>query len=397
VVLDYFVGGGTTAVEAKLLGRRCIARDINPAAVALTLQNLDFSVPRKLFGEGALPVYQPQVAVGDARELRDIPDSTIDLICAHPPYAGIVKYGSDVPGDLSALSLDRFLLEMSTVAAESLRVLKPGGKCAILLGDGRKHKRVLPIGFHTIRLFLEAGFNLRELAIKRQHNCKTTGFWYRRSIQHNFLLLAHEYLPVFEKPEPDSNPVGVRQEASFSCHSRETVSVASAETGHMETTTVWVFPPADLAKEVRRNLLARLSPQGEGVVEVSVAPRRSTRRLKMPSGASLVRVLAPETLATDAAVDAYRSMVQSVVDQASRALAPGGYVVLETQDVRVGDLLRPTALILWQDMLSRSGFELRELVVVLPECEPGNATTVGGPLRIVHTYLLVYSKRETAE
>ena len=31
LVLDYFVGGGTTAVEAKLLRCRCIARDINPA------------------------------------------------------------------------------------------------------------------------------------------------------------------------------------------------------------------------------------------------------------------------------------------------------------------------------------------------------------------------------
>jgi hypothetical protein len=38
LVLDPFVGGGTTAVEAKLLGRRCIARDINPASVEMTLE-----------------------------------------------------------------------------------------------------------------------------------------------------------------------------------------------------------------------------------------------------------------------------------------------------------------------------------------------------------------------
>ena len=44
IVLDQFCGGGTTAVEAKLLGRRCIARDISPAAVALTHHNLNFSV-----------------------------------------------------------------------------------------------------------------------------------------------------------------------------------------------------------------------------------------------------------------------------------------------------------------------------------------------------------------
>mgnify|MGYP000675009021 CR=1 FL=1 len=90
---------------------------------------------------------------------------------------------------------------MRKVADESFRVLKPGKKCAILIGDTRKHKYVVPIGFWTIRVFLDAGFNLKELVIKRQHKCKTTGFWYDRSIKYNFLLLAHEYLPIFEKPK----------------------------------------------------------------------------------------------------------------------------------------------------------------------------------------------------
>jgi hypothetical protein len=35
VVLDYFCGAGTTAVECKLLGRRCIALDINDKAIEL--------------------------------------------------------------------------------------------------------------------------------------------------------------------------------------------------------------------------------------------------------------------------------------------------------------------------------------------------------------------------
>ena len=33
MVLDYFCGAGTTAVECKLLGRRCIALDINDKAI----------------------------------------------------------------------------------------------------------------------------------------------------------------------------------------------------------------------------------------------------------------------------------------------------------------------------------------------------------------------------
>ena len=37
LVLDQFVGGGTTAVEAKLTGRNFIGIDINPLAVELLL------------------------------------------------------------------------------------------------------------------------------------------------------------------------------------------------------------------------------------------------------------------------------------------------------------------------------------------------------------------------
>lgn len=103
--------------------------------------------------------------------------------------------------DLSFFDIDDFLKEMSKVAKESFRVLKPARQCAILIGDTRRKKHVIPPGFKLINVYLDAGFKLRELVIKRQHNCKTTGFWYANSIKYNFLLLAHEYLPIFEKPQ----------------------------------------------------------------------------------------------------------------------------------------------------------------------------------------------------
>ena len=36
IVLDNFCGGGTTAIEARLQGRRCLALDINDRAITLT-------------------------------------------------------------------------------------------------------------------------------------------------------------------------------------------------------------------------------------------------------------------------------------------------------------------------------------------------------------------------
>lgn len=42
LVLDYFVGGGTTLVEAKLLNRNIIGVDINPAALERYRKKTDF-------------------------------------------------------------------------------------------------------------------------------------------------------------------------------------------------------------------------------------------------------------------------------------------------------------------------------------------------------------------
>lgn len=188
-VLDQFVGGGTTAVEAKLTGRNFIGFDINPAAVELTQKKLDFE-----YNTSA----EISVKLGDARKL-ELSDDSIDLICTHPPYADIINYSDGIDGDLSLLSIKPFLAEMGIVAAECYRVLKKDKFCAILMGDTRKKGMVQSLAFETMKLFELAGFKLKEIIIKEQHNCKATGYWKTNSIKYNFLLLAHEYLFVFKK------------------------------------------------------------------------------------------------------------------------------------------------------------------------------------------------------
>ena len=188
-VLDQFVGGGTTVVEAKLTGRNAIGIDINPSAVELSLKKCDFECELRS---------EILIKQGDARYL-DLKDESIDLVCTHPPYADIIKYSDGIKGDLSQLKIKDFISEMDKVAQECYRVLKKDKFCAILMGDMRKKGMVQPLAFETMRVFELAGFKTKEIIIKEQHNCKATGFWKTNSIKHNFLLLAHEYLFVFKK------------------------------------------------------------------------------------------------------------------------------------------------------------------------------------------------------
>ena len=191
LVLDQFAGGGTTLVEAKLLNRDIIGVDVNDVALERCREKIDFEY------EGSNgKVY---IRKGGARNLDFIPDNSIDLICTHPPYADIIHYSEDIDDDLSLLSVDEFLEEMKKVAAESYRVLKKGKFCAVLMGDTRKKGHMIPMSFDVMRIFENAGFKLKELIIKEQHNCKATGYWKTNSVKYNFLLIAHEYLFVFKK------------------------------------------------------------------------------------------------------------------------------------------------------------------------------------------------------
>ena len=182
------MGSGTTLAEAKLLNRNAVGVDINPQSVSISETNLQFQceTKSKIFTRN-----------GDATNLHFIKDASIDFVCTHPPYANIIKYSDGIERDLSSLSVEGFLKEMKKVAVESFRVLRNGKMCAVMMGDIRVRGKVVPLGFWVMECFLKAGFQNKEIIIKEQHNCRSTGYWEKK--KNDFLLLAHEYIFVFQK------------------------------------------------------------------------------------------------------------------------------------------------------------------------------------------------------
>lgn len=398
VILDYFVGGGTTAVEAKLLGRKCIARDINPACVELTLQNLNFKSATRLFNDGVYSMYEPEVSVGDARDLSNIKDDSIDLICAHPPYAGIINYSSKVDGDLSKLSVENFLIEMQKVAEESYRVLKSGKKCVILIGDTRKHKHVVPIGFWTIKVFLNAGFILKELVIKRQHNCKTTGFWSEWSVRYNFLLLAHEYLPIFEKPlrQPPKDDYSVYNNFRYKPKIQE---VLKPPKENLETTTVWIFPKEKVEQEVKRNLIGRFAELNSRSVIVDWDEENGESEIIENNAFSIIYISPPPQINNDNQIVSYRDKIKEIVRNLSNNLLHNSYFVIDTRDFKINGLVQPVGLQILEDLTSFSELKIKEIVVVTPNNVemPSIMSNENHCLEIIHRYLLIYQKKKEGD
>ena len=161
IVLDPFCGSGTTLVETKLLNRKGVGIDINVDALRLAYNRINFKSNN---------LYQPKLLKANSSNLEAIvPDDSVDFIFAHPPYANIIKYSKDIQGDLSLLELDQFLNQINLFSKECFRILKKDKVCSILIGDIRKNKNVIPLGFYIMNIFIRNRFQ-----IKRNNNKRTT-------------------------------------------------------------------------------------------------------------------------------------------------------------------------------------------------------------------------------
>lgn len=191
-LIDPMIGGGTTAIEAKILNRNIICMDVNPDSINRTKKCLQFEVQN---------LSRQSVKIGDARNLNLIKSKSVDFVLTHPPYVDIIKYSNyKLENDISNIhDIDKFVVEIEKIASELYRVLKDKKYCAILIGDTRRNKMYQPLAFKVMEKFLKIGFKLKEDIIKKQFNCSATGFWAKKSKELNFLLIMHEHLFVFQK------------------------------------------------------------------------------------------------------------------------------------------------------------------------------------------------------
>jgi len=399
LVLDYFCGAGTTAVEAKLLGRKCLALDINPYAVELAKENSNFEINQNYFlelKEQKKDIFEPEIVIGDARNLRNIKDNSIDLICAHPPYANIIQYTDNKKDDLSFLDINDFLKEMKKVAQESFRVLKPSHQCAILIGDTRRKKHVIPLGFGLIDVFLRAGFKLKELIIKRQHNCKTTGFWFNNSIKYNFLLLAHEYLPVFEKPKQNTKLSPDRNcKKLFPCL---TIPKTEEKIKSIETTTVWIFPLKDFEKYLNKNVISRYSLKKNYLTYNFSEQFNENSKLSEKKKIDLLYIKFPKTKRESIDIEGYEKDIKKLIDKEIDHVELEGFIVIQARDLRMENgYIIPLAKRV-QDLIKDKRLWLKEIIIAT--IEKSNKVSIEKSLdkfdneylSIHHCYLLVYEK-----
>ncbi|KAF9916227.1 hypothetical protein BX616_004308 [Lobosporangium transversale] len=88
---------------------------------------------------------------------------------------------------------------MTSVIRETYRLLKMGRRCTLGIGDNREHCFYIPVSFQLIREYINEGFELEELIVKRQRYCAMFGLGTYLCVQFDFLCFTHEFIATLRK------------------------------------------------------------------------------------------------------------------------------------------------------------------------------------------------------
>jgi len=206
IVLDGFLGSGTTLIECRRLGRHGLGFELSPDICRLAgkrsgdepnLFDVHTEVQRVDSSSG-------KAAASCRRFLKQLDGEYFDLLILHPPYSDIISF-SDDKHDLSRLSdPDEFADGFMSVYNNLLPFLKDGGFIGVVIGDKYDEGEVIPLGSILLQgILAEGGVRLKGFIVKDiQHNRAKRNLdhlWRYRALKGDFFIFKHEYVLVFQK------------------------------------------------------------------------------------------------------------------------------------------------------------------------------------------------------
>ncbi len=219
VVIDPFMGIGSTVLAAKELGRKGIGIELSEEFYKITKHRVN-EPQQKLIDINEI---EPELHLGDSRDiLKQIPSESVDLCINSPPYWDILNQKrtadkkdtisySDSKVDIGNIAnYEEFLEHLKLIYTEIFRILKPNKRCCTIVMDIRKKDKFFPLHIDITRVMEEIGYELEEFVIwDRQHeynNMKTLGYPYvfRFNKVHEFICV---YLKRDKKKKRYYKPV----------------------------------------------------------------------------------------------------------------------------------------------------------------------------------------------
>jgi 16S rRNA G966 N2-methylase RsmD len=206
IVLDLFLGCGTSAIEAVRLKRRCFG-------VELKSELVDY-VADRLRGPVKAGDIRLLAADSTREETRERVQSEMqaawdrahaDLLVLHPPYADIIRFSDDTADLSNKGNTAEFLAAFTQVARNGYELLAPGRFAVVVIGDKYAESELVPLGFYCLQAMNEVGFRTKSIVVKNIEGNevgkgRTNNLWRYRALKGGFYIFKHEYVLIMQKP-----------------------------------------------------------------------------------------------------------------------------------------------------------------------------------------------------
>ena len=204
IVIDWFLGSGTSAIEAVNLNRRLIGVELKKELV----EHVRSKVPEELLDDRITLVRGDSTSKAARSEVEQalcqMGADHAQLAVLHPPYADIIQF-SKLKSDLSNCeSTKSFLDQFQLVARNAYDTLEPGRFAVLVIGDKYSDSQLDPLGFKCMQRMNDVGFRTKSIIVKNIEGNeiakgKSNNLWRYRALAHGFYVFKHEYVMVFFK------------------------------------------------------------------------------------------------------------------------------------------------------------------------------------------------------
>jgi DNA modification methylase len=214
LVLDPFVGSGTTLVAAQDLGRNAVGFDLKREYIEIANKRVEASTKDDA----------RQIAVCD--EAHDIPkyldEGTVSLVVTSPPYANLLnrkrrnkskrgdlrkdehyltiqQYSAD-PRDLGTMDVHVYAETIGRIFEGIRPLLKTRGHCVINVSDYWWENKRVPAHVYVIEALQQAGYELRNTIVWDRRNIVNRAGIFGWPSNYITLTTTFEYILHFWNP-----------------------------------------------------------------------------------------------------------------------------------------------------------------------------------------------------
>lgn len=210
VVLDTFLGSGTTLIECRRLGRNGIGIELLSEIAELAKQRINQESlfdSEKVFNEILVSDSTKKTTRQEVDKILEKNNKkNVQLIIMHPPYHDIIKF-SNSPNDLSnAKSIKDFLDLFGGVVSNFIDLLERKHYLAVVIGDKYTNSEWVPLGFYVMHEVLKRNKDsliLKSILVKNMVNNRAKRnqehLWRFRALVGGFYIFKHEYILLFQK------------------------------------------------------------------------------------------------------------------------------------------------------------------------------------------------------